>query len=240
MGLIVISILLVILETFSGFPDYIRDVFFYMEAMAVAVFSIEYLMRIWTATYLYPDVSATQARLRYARTFMAVIDLLAIVPFYLPFIFPMNLMALRLLRLLRLLRIIKMNRYTTALTSIKTVLAYKAPQLLSSMIAVLLMMVFASLFIYSVEHDAQPGVFENAFSGLWWALATITTVGYGDIVPITLLGKVFGAIIALLGIGLVAVPTGIISAGFIENINKEKETEKEAKHFCPYCGKNID
>jgi voltage-gated potassium channel len=97
--------------------------------------------------------------------------------------------------------------------------------------------------MYNVEYDAQPEVFENAFSGLWWAVATFTTVGYGDIYPITALGKLFSGIIALLGIGLVAVPTGIISAGFIEQINNENSKDKndgDDKHYCPYCGKKLD
>ena len=243
MILIVINVFVIILETFD-FPDWAMTVFYYIEFVSVIVFTVEYLLRPWTSTCKYPDMNPFRARLKYARSFMAVIDILAVLPFYLPFAVPVNLMVLRMLRLLRLLRIMKMNRYTNALTSIKDVLIKQAPQLVSSMSAVLMMMVLASLLVYSVEHDAQPHVFENAFSGLWWAMATLTTVGYGDITPITWLGKLLGAIIALLGIGLVAVPTGIISAGFIDSMTKaneaEKEAAKEAKHFCPYCGKKID
>lgn len=110
------------------------------------------------------------------------------------------------------------------------------------MFVVALLMLISSIVMYSVENLAQPEVFTNAFSGLWWAIATFTTVGYGDIYPITAFGKVLSAIIALLGIGLVAVPTGIISAGFIEQMEQEKENKKcdIEKHFCPYCGKKID
>jgi len=188
---------------------------------------------------------------------MAVIDILAIIPFYIPFALPVNLMILRMLRLLRLLRIMKMNRYTGALVLIKNVITRQAPQLISSLFAVFLLLVLASLLVHSVEYDAQPDVFENAFSGLWWAMATLTTVGYGDITPVTGIGKFLGTIIALLGIGLVAVPTGIISVGFIEVMNEEKERKEkemlinaetkepekekdpqEAKrYFCSYCGK---
>ena len=96
--------------------------------------------------------------------------------------------------------------------------------------------------MYTIEHDEQPEVFVNAFIGFYWAIQTLTTVSYGDISPVILLGRVLGALISLLGLSLVAVPTGILSAGFIEDMNKQKELskERERKHFCPYCGKNID
>lgn len=94
------------------------------------------------------------------------------------------------------------------------------------------------MLMYNVEHDVQPGVFDNALSGLWWAVATLTTVGYGDIYPMTAAGRILSAIIALLGIGMIAVPTGIITAGFSEQIEKTEKSEDE-RTFCPYCGKKI-
>ena len=252
MSLIIINVLLVIIETFKGIPAAIIVCFHYIELVSVIIFTAEYILRLWTAVYIYPEISPFKARIKHALSFMAIIDILAILPFYLPFAFPINAVALRLLRLLRLVRIIKMNRYTVALSKIANVIRRKAPQLISSLVAVSLLMVLASLLVYSVEHDAQPDAFENAFSGLWWAMATLTTVGYGDIAPVTMLGKLFGMIIALMGIGLVAVPTGIISAGFIVGMEDEKkaavelaEKQEEAisaediKHFCPYCGKKI-
>ncbi len=170
---------------------------------------------------------------------MALVDLLAILPFYLPFIIPIDLRVLRMVRLLRILRILKVNRYTSALSAVGNVIKSKASQLISSMLVVLVLMVMASVLMYNVESEAQPEVFENAFSGMWWAVATLTTVGYGDIFPVTALGKALSAVIALLGIGLVAVPTGIISAGFMENITARNDGAIEEKHFCPYCGKRI-
>lgn len=168
---------------------------------------------------------------------MAVIDLLAILPFYLPFIFPIDLRVLRTIRVIRLFRLFKVNRYTNSLSIIAKVFKSKASQLISSVFVVGLLMIISSVLMYSIENPVQPEVFKNAFSGLWWAVATFTTVGYGDIYPITGAGKILSAIIAMLGIGLVAVPTGIISAGFIENISDGREEEK---HYCPYCGKKID
>lgn len=219
--LIVINVLLVILDTFT-LPLWLQKLSSGIELVSVIIFTIEYLLRLWTATYLHPDKKPLKARLKYMVSFMAIIDLLAILPFYIPFIIPMDLRVLRTLRVVRLLRLFKVNRYTDALTSIAGVFKKKASQLLSSMFIVLLLMIIASVLMFNVENAAQPDKFSNAFSGLWWAVATLTTVGYGDIYPITMAGKLFSGIIALLGIGLVAVPTGIISAGFIESIEKDK------------------
>jgi voltage-gated potassium channel len=168
---------------------------------------------------------------------MALIDLFAILPFYVPFIIKIDLRVLRMLRIIRLFRVFKINRYTTALAIIGRVFKQKKHQLISSILVVFLLMIVASVLMYNVEHDAQPEAFSNAFSALWWAVATFTTVGYGDIYPITVMGKILSAVIAILGIGLVAVPTGIISAGFIENIDYSEEEDE--KQYCPYCGKKI-
>jgi len=236
--LIVINVFIIILDTFS-FTDSIKHIFLQVELWTVIIFSIEYLLRFWTADYIYPDKKPFAARIKYAFTFMAIVDLLAVLPFYLPFIFPFDLRVLRMVRLLRLLRLLKVNRYTNALTTVGNVIKRKSAQLLSSMYVVSILMVIASVLMYSIENEAQPEVFSNAFTGLWWAVATLTTVGYGDIYPVTAIGKVLGTIIALLGIGLVAVPTGIISAGFIEEANRENQEHNEEKHFCPYCGNKI-
>lgn len=237
--LIVVNVILVILDTFA-LPPLLQKISSVIEFISVVIFALEYLLRLWTASYLHPEDKPFKARLKYMCSFMAVIDLLAILPFYIPFIIPVDLRVLRTLRVVRLLRLFKVNRYTDALSTIGNVFRKKASQLFSSMFIVLLLMIIASVLMYNVENAAQPDKFSNAFSSLWWAVATLTTVGYGDIYPITILGKVLSGIIALLGIGLVAVPTGIISAGFIESIDKEKEAPKSDKHFCPYCGKNID
>ncbi len=141
-------------------------------------------------------------------------------------------------RVFRPLQLFKVNRYTKALTSIAEVFKRKAHQLVSSMLVVFMLMVVASVLMYNVEHDVQTEVFDNALSGLWWAVATLTTVGYGDIYPMTTAGRILSAIIALLGIGMVAVPTGIITAGFSEQIEKQGESDDE-KAFCPYCGNKI-
>lgn len=234
--LIIINVILVIADTFT-LPQWLSNCSYCIEIFSVSVFTLEYIARLYTADLLYPQFSPLKARVKYIFSFMALVDLFAILPFYLPFIIPIDLRVLRLIRIVRLLRIFKINRYTTALSSIGAVFKRKKHQLISSISVVLILMIIAAVLMYSIENEAQPDAFSNAFSALWWAVATLTTVGYGDIYPITVCGKILSAVIALLGIGLVAVPAGIISAGFIEDIDKTDNDDE--KCFCPYCGKKI-
>lgn len=238
--LIILNVIIVIADTFK-LPDNVESVLWWIEAVSVVIFTVEYLLRIYVSDLMYPEMSPFHARLKYMRSFMAVIDLLAILPFYIPYIIPIDLRVLRMLRIIRLLRIFKINRYTTALSTIADVFKRKRHELLSSMIVVSMLMIIAAVLMYNIENEAQPEAFKNAFAALWWAVATLTTVGYGDIYPVTALGKILSAIIALLGIGLVAVPTGIIASGFVESMeeNQKKQEEHDEKCFCPYCGKKI-
>lgn len=235
--LIIINVISVIADTFD-LPDWQNNVLNIIEIVSVIIFTIEYILRIYVADLLYPKFSPLKARLKYMMSFMAIIDLLAILPFYVPYILPIDLRILRMLRIIRLLRIFKINRYTTALSTIADVFKRKRHQLLSSMAVVSILMIIAAVLMYDIENEAQPEAFKNAFAALWWAVATLTTVGYGDVYPVTVWGKILSAVIALLGIGLVAVPTGIISSGFVESIEEQKEEENE-KCYCPYCGKKI-
>jgi voltage-gated potassium channel len=216
--LILLNVALVIADTFDSIPVAVRVWFPRVEAVSLILFTLEYGLRVWVSPLSNSAVPARVARLRYIISFMALVALASILPFYLPFVVHLDLRILRMLRLLRMLRVLKINRYTSTLSIIGDVLKRKTSQLISSIFVVLLLMVVASVVMYSMEHDAQPNVFTNAFSGLWRAVATLTTVGYGDIFPITVAGKILSSCIALLGIGLVAVPTGIISAGFMERI----------------------
>lgn len=237
LSLIILNVCLVIADTFA-LPEQVKTIFSYIENVSVIIFTIEYILRVWTADLLYPKEKYFVAKIKYIFSFLAIIDLLAILPFYLPYIIPIDLRVLRMLRIIRLFRIFKINRYTDALSKIFAVFKSKKHELLSSIFVVLLLMIVAAVLMYNIENTAQPEVFKNAFDALWWALATLTTVGYGDIYPVTVLGKILSAIIALLGIGLVAVPTGIISAGFVEEISDSKQ-EKEKK-YCPYCGEKLE
>ncbi len=236
-ALIILNVGLVIADTFA-LTATLRKIFSYVETVSVIVFTIEYILRVWTADLLFPGKKYPIAILKYIFSFLAIIDFLAIIPFYLPFIIPIDLRVLRMLRIIRLFRIFKINRYTDALTNIFKVFKDKKHELLSSIFVVLLLMIVAAVLMYNIENTAQPEVFKNAFDALWWALATLTTVGYGDIYPVTALGKLLSAVIALLGIGLVAVPTGIISAGFVEELSESKECK--TIRYCPYCGEKLD
>lgn len=162
---------------------------------------------------------------------------MAVLPFYLTFL-PLDLLILRILRVARVFKILKYHRYTDSLDVIRKVCLEKFNQLMASVMLLGIVIIIASVLIYHVENAAQPGVFDNAFSAFWWIVATLINVSTGDVYPITFLGRIFSSLIAILGIGLIAVPTGIISAGFIEHINnKNKRNLKPLKtNFCPQCG----
>jgi voltage-gated potassium channel len=235
---ILINVLIIILDTFDNIRQYFEKYYQYIEIVSLIIFTLEYFLRIWTSVYIYPELQPKQARIKYIFSIKALIDLVSLLPFYLLLI-NINIQILRLLRLVRILSILKMNRYSKSISTVGQVFKNKAAQLLSSFFVVILLIIFSSVLMYFIEHDAQPGVFDNAFSGLWWAIATLTTVGYGDIYPITIFGKILGTFIAMLGIGLVAVPTGIISAGFVEQIKTKNENKDNDKSYCPYCGKKL-
>jgi voltage-gated potassium channel len=152
-------------------------------------------------------------------------------------IIPFDFIVLKAVRVIRLVQIFKLSRYTSSSSSIWFVIKKKSSQLISSMLVIFMLITIVSLIMYSVENPAQPKVFKNALSGIWWAIETLTTVGYGDNYPITSFGKFLASIISLLGIGLIAVPTAIISTGFIEQM--ESKNPHEDFLYCPHCGKKL-
>lgn len=234
---VVINIFIAIFETFPQSDKYL-NILRVVEGITVLFFTVDYLLRIWTATYLYKGVTVARARRKFIFSWSGLVDFFSCVPYYLPFFFPRVAVTLRMFRIIRILRIFRIHHYSDPLKVIGRVLTKKKGQLMSSIFIVLILMVAASLMMYSLEHKAQPEVFNNAFSGFWWAINTLLTVGYGDIVPITFAGKVCGAIMTFLGVGMVAIPTGILSAGFVEQMTpkpKERET-----HYCPNCGQKLD
>ncbi len=212
---ILANIFIAIFDTFDASAAY-ADVLNLIETITVVGFTAEYALRLWTAEYLYPNLTRGKAKLRYIGSFNGVIDLLSFLPFYLPVMFPAGIVVFRMFRVVRILRLFRINVYYDALNVIGDVIRRKKDQILSSIFIILVLMVMSSLCMYGLEHEAQPDVFENAFSGFWWSVSTLLTVGYGDIYPITMPGKVFGIVITFLGVGMVAIPTGILSAGFVE------------------------
>ena len=218
-ALILASVVIVFASTFDLSPRALK-IIFVLEDVASTVFTIEYVLRIMTADLLYPQRGKVASRIKYVFSPMAIVDLVAILPFWLPMLLPGTMLGIRVLRLVRLMRIFKLNRYSDAMKSLVDVIVLKKRELLGSMFFVALLMLISSLLMYSAEHEAQPTVFRNAFSGLWWAVATLTTVGYGDIYPVTALGRLIGAFIAFSGLAAVAIPTGIISSGLTERMSK--------------------
>ena len=214
MALIVLSVISIILQSFEDIAEKYDTLFSIFEAVTVAVFTIEYILRIWTADLLFPDTK--HPRLKYLISFMAIIDLLAILPFYLPFISAdlRFLRMIRLFRLFRLLRVFKFGRYFNALQMIVSVIRESASQLIISIVLCMFVMLFSAIVMYTVENPVQPDQFPNVIASLWWAICTLTTVGYGDVYPVTAIGRFFAAVISLVGIGIIAIPTGIIAAGF--------------------------
>ncbi|MDE6661841.1 MAG: ion transporter [Lachnospiraceae bacterium] len=205
-------------EEAAGYEGMIAAV----ELVTMIIFLIEYILRIWTADCLYPEKSYPVAVLRFAVSFYGVVDLLTILPYFCPFFIPSGAVAFRMLRVVRILHLFRINSRYDAFNVITEVLKDKSNALISSIFLVLVLMLASSLCMYGLEHEAQPENFSNAFSGIWWSVATLLTVGYGDIYPITIGGRLMAIVISFLGVGMVAIPTGIISAGFVEYYTKIK------------------
>lgn len=232
-SLITLNVVAVILESFQSIYRPFEEYFFVFELFSVLVFTLEYVLRLMTADLHYKGLK--HPYLRQFFSFYSLVDLFSILPFYLPMILPFDLRFLRVLRVVRIFRVLKLNRYNRAMKLIGSVVKREKEALLMTVFIVILLLLLSSTMMYYVENEAQPDKFENILSSLWWAVATLTTVGYADIYPITFWGKVLSGAISILGIGLVALPTGIISSGFIGEVVKRKQLPR-----CPHCGKTPD
>lgn len=208
---IITNIAVLFLETFDELNAY-APLFKTVESVTVVIFCVEYLLRIWTAEYLYPGRGRLKAVLKFLVSFDGIVDLCTILPFF----FLSGFIAFRMLRVVRIFHLFRINAYYDSFNVITSVLYEKKNQIISSVFIIMVLIMASSLCMYSAEHEVQPGVFNNAFSGIWWSISTILTVGYGDIYPVTILGRIMAIIISFLGVGVVAIPTGIISAGFVE------------------------
>ena len=224
MLLIGISVAIVFAVTFD-LPPTVMEVLKKTELTIVAVFTGEYLLRLWTANHCDPSNSRylflriLLPRLRYVVSLVAIVDLLAILPSYLPYLLPEGMLGIRALRLMRLLRIGKVTQHSRALSAITNVIISKSRDLIAVLFFMSLVVLFLSLLMYAAEHDAQPDKFRNAISALWWAVETFTKSGARGFYPVTTLGRIIGVVISVLGICLIAIPTGIISSGLVEQLN---------------------
>lgn len=215
---IVVNLAILVINTFD-FSNKIQGLLNTIEAVTVGIFVIEYIIRIITADLRYPELGGVAARIRFIFSVEGMIDLLALLPYFF-LMLPAGIVAFRILRVFRVFHLFRINKQYDSFNVVLDVLKDKKEQILSSVILILMLMLASSVAIYSLEHDAQPDVFSNAFSGMWWSVSTLLTVGYGDIYPITIAGQILTIVTAFLGVGMVAIPTGIISAGFVERYTR--------------------
>lgn len=259
-GLILANVVVVVVGTVPEVDAAYGTWLHRFETFSVVVFTLEYLARIATCTVDPRYARPILGRLRFARTPMAVIDLLAVVPFYLPLfgisLFGGDLRVLRALRLWRIVRVAKLGRYLPAFLSLNRVVVRKKEELVLSFSILAILLVLAASLMFYAEHDAQPQVFSSIPSTMWWAVATLTTVGYGDVYPVTAIGKILASVVSILGIGLFALPAGILASGLQEEWAELREetsgtlspalqrgrrarSAEEDPERCPCCGQPV-
>ncbi|MGE5474175.1 MAG: ion transporter [Ignavibacteriales bacterium] len=234
--LIISNVFIIVIEPFVS-----KQFFVIFEIFSVGVFSIEYLIRIWTADLKYSGESNLKAKLKFIISPMGIIDLVSILPFYISILLP-RVPDGRILRVLRLIRLFKLTHYFDSFRVVKKVFMKRKSELIVTGFIAFTIIFISSVLMYEVEHDAQPDKFIDILSSFWWAIATLTTIGYGDVYPITHIGKFIGALISLVGIGVVALPTGLLSSGFIEEFKNSKDDngKSEKIQYCPHCGEKLD
>lgn len=236
LALIIVNVLATILETVPSLMADFSLVFSRLQFFSIIIFTIEYLLRIWVCVEDERYAHPIKGRLKFLKSPLAIIDLLVILPFFIPLLL-VDLRVLRLLRLFRLLSIFKLVHYFNTLNRFVNVLIEKKTDFIVSFLLVVVLLIFSSSGMYFFEHNAQPERFKSIPDAMWWGVATLTTVGYGDMYPITVMGKVFGALIAMLGIGMFAVPAGIFATGLLGSL---QSNEQQKETCCPHCGKSIN
>jgi len=232
--LIALNVAALVLESLKPIYEKALKLFHAFEVLSVAIFTVEYLARIWSCTTSARFASPVRGRLHFTMTPLALVDLFAILPFYLPFL-GVDLRFARAVRLTRLFRVMKVARYSEALRAFGRVFAAKKEELVVAVFLMGLLVLFASSIMYFAENDAQPDHFSSIPAAMWWAVATLTTVGYGDVCPVTPLGKAIASVISVLGIAMFALPTGILGAAFVD----EYRSQKRDQRVCPHCGKRL-
>ena len=232
--LIAASVIAVILESIPSFERRHGQVLYWFEVFTIAVFSVEYLLRVWSCVEQHPDDidKPLLSRLRFVFSFHAVIDLLAILPFYLLAFGVFGGIDMRFLRAIRLMRVLKLSRYFAALNMLVTAVQENSRALAASFLILITVMLLAASGMYYFERVSQPEEFGSIPAAMWWAFVTLTTVGYGDVTPITVGGKMFGAMITVVGIGMVALPTSILASGYSQQLkistNKYRDKADQA------------
>lgn len=235
--LILANLVVITLETVEGLTLHYRAYFEVCETVSITIFTIEYLLRVWSCTASSDLHHPLVGRIKFLFTPLALIDLVALAPFYLPLLIPIDIRFIRFVRLLRVLRLFKLSRYFQSFQVLGNIFKSKRDELLVTLMGVLGLLWLASTLMYFIEHDAQPEAFANIPATMWWGVATLTTVGYGDVYPVTTAGRILGSFISILGIGLFALPTGILASGFTEELERRKQKPATLENTCPHCGK---
>jgi voltage-gated potassium channel len=232
--IIALNIVLILAESMPDMYQQYGRLFDGFELFSVAFFTLEYLLRLYCIVEKKGFEHPINGRIQYAKTPLAIVDLLSFLPFYLSFL-PIDLRFLRIIRLMALFRMFKVARYLQALEIFKKVILERKEQLVLTIIFIFFILIIISSLMFYVENPYQPEVFSSIPATMWWGVATLTTVGYGDMVPLTAVGKILSGIFAIVGFGLLALPAGILSSGFFEMLHRPKSK----KHTCPHCGKDF-
>ncbi|KPH62704.1 Ion transport protein [Pseudoalteromonas porphyrae] len=230
-SLIMINVVAIVLESVISLAQQYKHEFLLLELISVSIFSIEYLLRVWSCVerieYTSMKCSNLKRRIKYVFSPLALIDLIAILPTLLMFFITFD---LRFLRVFRLLRVFKLTRYSRAMQLLLQSFRDESSSLMAAFFIMAVVLILASCGIYLIEHDIQPDKFGSIPAAMWWAMATLTTVGYGDVVPVTPLGRFFGGLITLLSMGMVAIPTGLLASSFSEQLRKRRIMFSDAVH----------
>lgn len=230
-ALIVANAVLVFAETHPGIPARASAAFLAFGLASSVCFALEYAARLWTADLVHPDLGPARARLRYALSPMGIIDLLAFAPGLFVLFVPVSASMLNAARIIRLVRLIKLSRYMRGLRSIARVFRKRRQEIVAAFMVLALLTVTASVLMYEIEHPVQPDKFDSVFTGMYWAMTTITSTGYGDLVPLTAAGRFVGFCTMLLSIGVVGIPAGIFSAGFVSEFRaQDAHDRRRARH----------
>ncbi len=232
--LILMNVIAVMLETVPSIYEQNKSFFYYFDTVSVFIFTLEYIMRVWSCNQDPKYSHSLHGRIRYMFSFGALIDLLAILPFYVYSFVGFDLRVLRILRLLRFLRLFRLTSYMKATRMVVNVFKSTKNELLLSLVLTLFLITISSCLVYFCEHLAQPDKFTSIPGTMWWSVVTLTTVGYGDMYPVTIQGRILTSIILLAGVALFALPAGIITAGFLDEIRRIRNHNKVFK--CPHCG----
>ncbi|MDZ7838590.1 MAG: ion transporter [Actinomycetota bacterium] len=233
-AIIAMNLIVIILNSVISIASNYYRAFRYFEIFSVMVFTIEYLLRLWVSNIDLAFKGIVRGRVKFALTPLAIVDLLAIIPFYLPFVLHIDLRFLRILRLIRLFRIFKFSRYFESMNVLGRLFRKKKAELLMAMFVMGLLLVVVSSLMYQIESRVQPENFGSIPQAMWWGVSAVTPVDFG-LRPVTVWGKILSAVVAFLGVGLFAIPAGILSSGLMEIIGEDKKEEVR----CPECGKEF-